>query len=98
MAYPKGFGQDRVEYFAKQTKPDSTEVCRWETTGHGAYKSPYPIKWVMEYRGTEKTISEWTEYFSNVSINKNEYAHEHRESVTFALRKALPSGAKPRAD
>ncbi len=97
MAYPKGFGQDRVEYFAKQTKPNSTEVCRWETTGHGAYKSPYPIKWVMEYRGTEKTISEWTDYFSNVSINKNEYANEHRESVTFTLKKALPSGAKLRA-
>lgn len=97
MAYPKGYGKDKVEYFAKQTKPNSTEVCRWETTGHGAYKSPYPMKWMMEYKNDKKEIKDWTEYFSNVSVNKNEYDKEHRESITFTLKKALPSGAKIRA-
>lgn len=98
QAYPKGYGEKGVKYFARQTKEGSTEVCRWETAGHGAYKTPYAIQWTMEYKGTEKALGKWSDYFSGVSLNKSDTEHDkHRESVTFTLKKALPAGAKLRA-
>lgn len=94
-AYPKGYGSDSgTEYYAVQ-KDENGSVCRWEKENHGEYKSPYPMKWKMYYGGVEKELSEWTEYFADVSSATN--ADKHKATVTFKLLQELPSGAKLRA-
>lgn len=93
-AYPKGYGNDGIEYFAKQTD-ENGNVCRWEKENHGEYKSPYPMKWTMLYNGKEKTLAEWTEYFSAVSTSEDE--NSHKASATFTLLQTLPEGARLRA-
>ncbi|MCD8039286.1 MAG: hypothetical protein LUE96_09420 [Lachnospiraceae bacterium] len=93
-AYPTGYGTDGIEYYAMQTDDDGN-TCRWETENHGEYKTPYTMEWRMYYDGKEKALSEWTEYFSNISTAVSESSH--KATTTFTLLQELPSGAKIRA-
>lgn len=89
-ASPAGYGDDDgTQYFAIQ-KDEDGNVCRWETENHGKYKPPYPVKWTMTYKGEEKSLDEWTEYFTAVSTQ----SQDENQTVTFTLLKVLPDGAE----
>lgn len=95
-ATPRGRGNNGTEFYDIQ-KDDKGNTCRWEKKGNGEYKEPSPMEWKMLTKGTEKPLSEWTEYFEANSIKTSVNESDHKASVTFKLKQPLPIGAKIRA-
>jgi hypothetical protein len=97
-AYPHGYGTNGTEYYDIQVDSDNV-ACRWETKGHGEYKSPYEIKWTMKIGNDTRELSKWTEYIQPDSVKTGYNSANHAATVTFSLinDKTLPNGAVIRA-
>ncbi len=83
-ASPTGYGTSGVEYYAVQ-KDSSKNTCRWETEGHGEYKSPYTMKWTfIDSAGNETELSKMTDYIEIVQPAKTEgYTRDNTINPTY---------------
>ena len=95
-ALPKGRGNNGTEFYDIQ-KDANGNTCRWEQKDHGEYKEPSPMEWKMLIKGTEKPLTEWTDYFVADSVKASVNESDHKATVEFTLKQPLPNGAKIRA-
>ncbi|MBD5470331.1 MAG: prepilin-type N-terminal cleavage/methylation domain-containing protein [Lachnospiraceae bacterium] len=95
-ALPTGRGKDGTEYYDIQ-KDDKGSVCRWEQDGHGKYIEPSPMEWKLVMKGVEKPLNEWPDYIDASSIKTSVNETDHKATVSFKLKEAIPYGSKLRA-
>lgn len=95
-ASPRGRGNKGTEYYDEQ-KDDKGSVCRWEQSGHGKYIEPSPMEWKLVMKGAEKPLNEWPNYIDASTIKTSVNATDHKATVSFKLKQAIPYGSKLRA-
>lgn len=95
-ASPKGRGNNGTEYYDEQ-KDDKGSVCRWEQSGHGKYIEPSPMEWKLVMKGVEKPLNQWLDYIDASTIKTSVNATDHKATVSFKLKQAIPYGSKLRA-